>query len=165
MLWDLVREMNHHSRTEGYAASDILKMLPHRHPFVFIDRVLELLPGDRIVALKNVSIDEGYLTGHSPQNGNMPAELLIEGMAQAGGVLAFASLPDETHGTPVFFMAIDHVQVKRFPVPGDQVIFSVTFLKKSSWAVKFTASATIDGNSVCEAELTATFGRKMGKTV
>jgi 3-hydroxymyristoyl/3-hydroxydecanoyl-(acyl carrier protein) dehydratase len=86
-------------------------------------------------------------------------------MAQAGGLLAFASLSEEMHGTPVFFMAIDHVQVKRFPVPGDQVIFSVTFLKKSSWAVKFAASGTIDGSAVCEAELTATFGRKSGKKV
>jgi 3-hydroxyacyl-[acyl-carrier-protein] dehydratase len=162
---DFLREMNDHSEMEGYAATDIREMLPHRFPFVFIDRVLELLPGERIVALKNISTDEGFLRGYSPQNGSMPPELLIEGMAQAGGVLVFASLPDEMHGTPVFFMAIDHVQVKRFPVPGDQVIFSVTFLKKSSWAVKFAASATINGSQVCEAELTATFGRKTGKRV
>ena len=157
--------MNDHSKTEGYAASHILEMLPHRFPFVFIDRVLELLPGERIVALKNVSTDEGFLRGHSPENGSMPPELLIEGMAQAGGVLAFASLSDEVHGTPVFFMAIDHVQVKGFPVPGDQVIFSVSFLKKSSWAVKFAGRATVNGSEVCEAELTATFGRKMGQKV
>jgi 3-hydroxymyristoyl/3-hydroxydecanoyl-(acyl carrier protein) dehydratase len=118
------------------------------------------LPGERIIALKNITTGEEALGGHSPWNGSMPLELLIEGMAQAGGVLAFGSLPEEMHGTPVFFMAIDHVQVKRFPVPGDQVVFSVTFLKKSSWAVKFAASATINGNSVCEAELTATFGRR-----
>ena len=162
---DFVCEMNDLSKTEGDAASHVLGMLPHRFPFVFIDRVLELLPGERIVALKNVSTDEGFLRGHSPENGSMPPELLIEGMAQAGGVLAFASLSDEVHGTPVFFMAIDHVQVKGFPVPGDQVIFSVSFLKKSSWAVKFAGRATVNGSEVCEAELTATFGRKMGQKV
>ncbi len=165
MPWDFIREMNHYSKTEGYAAPGILKMLPHRYPFVFIDRVLELLPGERIIALKNISIDEGFLGGHSPLNGSIPPGLLIEGMAQAGGLLAFASLSEETHGTPVFFMAIDHVQVKRLPVPGDQVTFSVTFLKKSSWAVKFAASGTVDGSAVCEAELTATFGRRSGNRV
>jgi 3-hydroxyacyl-[acyl-carrier-protein] dehydratase len=157
--------MNDHSKAEAYAASYSVEMLPHRFPFVFIDRVLELLPGERIIALKNISTDEGFLRGHSPQSGSMPPELLIEGMAQAGGVLAFASLSDQLCEAPVFFMAIDHVQVKRFPVPGDQVIFSVTFLKKSSWAVKFFASATINGTAICEAELTATFGRKMGQRV
>jgi beta-hydroxyacyl-ACP dehydratase FabZ len=157
--------MDDRLKTEGYAASHILEMLPHRFPFVLIDRILELLPGERIVALKNISTDEGFLIGHFPQNGNLPSGLLIEGMAQAGGVLAFASLPDEMRGTPVFFMAIDHVEVRRFPVPGDQVIFSVNFLKKSSWAVKFAASATISGSQVCEAELTATFDRRTGKRV
>ena len=162
---DFIGEMNQHSITGEHETPGILKMLPHRYPFVFIDCVLELLPGERIIALKNISTDEGYLGGHSPLDGSTPTGLLIEGMAQAGGVLAFASLAEDMHGTPVFFMAIDHVQVKRFPVPGDQVIFSVTFLKKSSWAVKFAARATIDGRAVCEAELTATFGRKSGEKV
>src|SRR4030042_1684213 len=153
MPLDFIHEMNQYSITGDYAAPGILKMLPHRYPFVFIDCVLELLPGERIIALKNISTDEGFLGGHSPLDGSIPPGLLVEGMAQAGGVLAFTSLSEEMHGTPVFFMAIDHVQVKRFPVPGDQVIFSVTFLKKSSWAVKFAASATIHGSQVCEAEL------------
>ncbi len=165
MPWDFIREMDPYSKREGFAAPYILKILPHRFPFVFIDRILELLPGERIVALKNISTDEGFMRGHFPPNPTVPPELLIEGMAQAGGVLAFASLSDEMHGTPVFFMAIDHVQTRKFPVPGDQVVFSVTFLKKSSWAVKFAAAATINGSAVCEAELTATFGRKTGKSI
>ena len=156
--------MNADSKTDGCAARRLMETLPHRFPFVFIDRVLELMPGERLIALKNITADENVLRGHSPWSGCMSPELLIEGMAQAGGVLAFASLPEEMHGTPVFFMAIDRVQVKRLPVPGDRVVFSVAFLKKSSWAVKFAASATVNGETVCEAELTATFGRKKVKT-
>jgi 3-hydroxyacyl-[acyl-carrier-protein] dehydratase len=141
---------------------EIMRMLPHRYPFVLIDRIVDLVPGESIVALKNVTADEPFLRGHFPDIPTMPSELMIEGMAQSGGILAFSSLPEEMHGIPVFFMAIDNVHVMRLPFPGDQLIFTVTFLKKSSWAVKLAAIATIDGSKVCEAEIMATFGRKKG---
>jgi len=141
---------------------DILKMLPHRHPFVLVDRIVELAPGESIVTLKNVTADDSFMQGHFPGNPTMPPELLIEGMAQSGGILALSSLPQDMQGIPVFFMAMDKVQVTKLPAPGDQLIFTVRFLKKSSWAVKLAALATVDGNKVCEAEIMATFGRKKG---
>ncbi len=157
--------MNDVSKPAGHEAAHILAMLPHRYPFVLIDRVLEILPGERVVALKNISSDEAFLRGHFPENPCMPPELLIEAMAQTGGVLAFASVSEEMRGTPTFFMAIDHAQVGKLPVPGDQVIFSAAFVKKSSWAVKFAASGAINGSTVCHAELTATFVRDIEKRV
>jgi 3-hydroxyacyl-[acyl-carrier-protein] dehydratase len=141
---------------------EIMRMLPHRYPFVLIDRIVNLVPGESIVTLKNVTVDEPFLRGHFPDIPTMPSELMIEGMAQSGGMLAFSSLPEEMHGIPVFFMALDNVRVMRLPFPGDQIIFSVRFLKKSSWAVKLAATATRDGSRVCEAEIMATFGRKKG---
>jgi 3-hydroxyacyl-[acyl-carrier-protein] dehydratase len=141
---------------------EIMRMLPHRYPFLLIDRIVDLVPGESIVTLKNVTAGEPFLRGHNPGIPTMPSELMIEGMAQSGGILAFSSLPGEMHGVPVFFMAMDNVQVMRLPFPGDQLIFTVRFLKKSSWAVKLAGVATIDGNKVCEAEITATFGRKKG---
>jgi beta-hydroxyacyl-ACP dehydratase FabZ len=140
----------------------IMRMLPHRYPFVLIDRIVALVPGESIVTVKNVTADEPFLQGHFPDIPVMPSELMIEGMAQSGGILAFSSLPEEMHGIPVFFMAMDNVQVMRLPSPGDQLIFTVRFLKKSSWAVKLAATATIDGSKVCEAEIMATFGRNRG---
>jgi 3-hydroxyacyl-[acyl-carrier-protein] dehydratase len=141
---------------------EIMRMLPHRYPFALIDRIVDLVPGESIVTLKNITAGEPFLHGHFPGIPTMPSQLMIEGMAQSGGILAFSSLPEEMHGIPVFFMAMDNVQVMRLPLPGDQLIFTVRFLKKSSWAVKFAAVAMIEGSKVCEAEITATFGRKKG---
>jgi 3-hydroxyacyl-[acyl-carrier-protein] dehydratase len=142
---------------------EIMRMLPHRYPFVLIDQVVDLVPGESIVTLKNVTVDEPFLCGHFPDIPTMPCELMVEGMAQSGGVLAYSSLAEGMHGVPVFFMAMDKVQVMRLPSPGDQLIFRVRFLKKSSWAVKLAAVATIEGSRACEAEIMATFGRNRGQ--
>jgi 3-hydroxyacyl-[acyl-carrier-protein] dehydratase len=141
---------------------EIMRMLPHRYPFVLIDRIVDLVPGESIVTLKNVTEDEPFHRGHFPGVPTMPSGLMIEGMAQSGGVLAFTSLPEDMHGVPVFFMAMDNVRVMRLPFPGDQIIYTVRFLKKSSWAVKLAAVATVEGTRVCEAEIMATFGRDKG---
>lgn len=138
---------------------EIVKMLPHRYPFLLIDRVLELIRGEEIVVLKNVTYNEPFFRGHFPEKPIMPAVLIIEGIAQAGGVLAFASQSQEVHGKPVYFMAMDKVKFRHPVVPGDQLLFKVRFLKKSSWAVKFSGIATVDEEKVCEAELTATYGK------
>jgi len=140
--------------------NEIMKMLPHRYPFVLIDRVLDIVPGEKVTALKSVTANEPFFQGHFPENPVMPGVLIIEGMAQAGGILAFASLPQDMHGMLVYFMAIDKVKFRRPVVPGDQLVFDVTFLKKSSWAVKLACQATVDERKVSEAELTATFGKK-----
>ena len=141
----------------------ILKMMPHRYPFILIDRVLELVPGERIVALKNVTGNEPFFEGHFPENPIMPGVLIVEGMAQAGGVLAFSSQPEEMYGTPVYFIAIDKVKFRRTVVPGDQLLMSVRFLKKSSWAVKLSGVTTVREKKVSEAEFTATFAKSGGR--
>jgi 3-hydroxyacyl-[acyl-carrier-protein] dehydratase len=141
----------------------IMKMLPHRYPFLLIDRVVELIPEEKIIALKNVTCNEPFFWGHFPEKPIMPGVLIVEGMVQAGGLLAFAAQSDDLHGKPVYFMAMDRVKFRRPVVPGDQLFFSVTFLKRSSWAVKFYGLATVDEKAVCEAELTATW-EKQGRT-
>ena len=140
---------------------DIIKVLPHRYPFLLVDRITEFELGKRIVGIKNVSINEPFFQGHFPENPVMPGVLMIEAMAQAGGILAFASLPEDMHGMLVYFMAIDKVKFRRPVVPGDQLVLDVTYLKKSSWAVKLACQATVDERKVSEAELTATFGKKV----
>ena len=141
---------------------EILKILPHRFPFVLVDRVLQLIPGEKIVALKNVTLDEPFFKGHFPEKPIMPGVLIIEGMAQAGGLLAFASLPAEMKGTPVYFIGMDQVKFRQPVAPGDQLLFHVTYLKKSSWAVKLAGVATVNDKTVSEAELTATFAKGKG---
>ena len=141
---------------------DILEILPHRFPFVLVDGVLELIPGEKIVASKNVTGNEPFFKGHFPGRPIMPGVLIIEGMAQAGGLLAFASLPEEMRGTPVYFIGMDKVKFRQTVTPGDQLIFHVTYLKKSTWAVKLAGVATVNEKRVSEAEFTATFARGEG---
>jgi len=143
---------------------EILERLPHRYPFVLIDRILDIVPGERIVAIKNITFNEPFFRGHLPGRPLMPGMLIVEAMAQAGGVLAYASLPEDARGTPVYFMGMDKV-IFRGPVfPGHQLTIDVKFLKKSSWAVKFYGVADIEGTKISEAELTATLGDRSKAT-
>ena len=141
-----------------YDIQAIMKFLPHRYPFILIDRVLELIPGDRIVALKNVTINEPFFQGHFPALAVMPGVLIIEAMAQAGGVLFFDGLPEEQRGSLVYFMGMDKVKFRKPVVPGDQIIFEVKLLKQRLKAIKLAGTAKVDDKVVAEAELMATFG-------
>ena len=136
----------------------IAELLPHRYPFLLIDRVINLKPNEEIVALKNVTMNEPFFQGHFPSIPVMPGVLIVEAMAQAGGVLVLDSLPKEQHGRPVYFMGLDKVKFRKPVVPGDQIIFEVKILKLRSKAVKLAGKATVDGNLVAEAELMASFG-------
>jgi len=136
----------------------IMSLLPHRYPFLLVDRVLELEAGKAITALKNVTINEPFFVGHFPSAPIMPGVLIVEAMAQAGGVLVFASASPEAAGRPIYFMAIDKVRFRKPVVPGDQVIFSVEILKQRTKAVKLAGSATVDGQLVAEAEMMAAMG-------
>jgi len=141
-----------------YDIQAIMKFLPHRYPFILIDRVLELVPGEEVVALKNVTINEAFFQGHFPGNPIMPGVLIIEAMAQAGGILVIESMPPERHGQPVYFMAMDKVRFRKPVVPGDQIIFEAKLLKLREKAVKMSGKATVEDNLVAEAELMASFG-------
>jgi beta-hydroxyacyl-ACP dehydratase FabZ len=136
----------------------IMTFLPHRYPFILIDRVIKLESGKEIVALKNVTINEPFFQGHFPTNPIMPGVLIIEAMAQAGGVLVIESMPKERHGQSVFFLGMDKVRFRKPVVPGDQIIFEVKLLKIRSKAVKLSGKASVDKSLVAEAEILASFG-------
>ena len=136
----------------------IAALLPHRYPFLLIDRVVALKPNEEIVALKNVTMNEPFFQGHFPSVPVMPGVLIVEAMAQAGGVLVLDSQPKEQQGRPVYFMGFDKVKFRKPVGPGDQIIFEVKILKLRSKVVKLAGQATVDSNLVAEAELMASFG-------
>jgi len=138
----------------------IMNLLPHRYPFIMIDRILELVPGEKVVALKNVTINEPFFQGHFPGNPIMPGVLMIEAMGQAGAVLAAESLPEEEQGSLIYFMGMNKVKFRKPVVPGDQIIFEIKFLKQRAKVFKMSGIAFVDEKRVAEAELMASFGEK-----
>ncbi|MDW5441841.1 3-hydroxyacyl-ACP dehydratase FabZ [Polaromonas sp. SM01] len=135
----------------------ILKQLPHRYPFLLVDRVLELDKGKRIKALKNVTINEPFFTGHFPHRPVMPGVLMLEAMAQAAALLAFdmqGVTPDDK--TVYYFAGIDGARFKRPVEPGDQLIMEVTLDRLKAGVFKFKGTAHVDGKLACEAELMCT---------
>ena len=135
----------------------ILEYLPHRYPFLLIDRVVELDPGRRIVAIKNVTINEPYFVGHFPHIPVMPGVLMIEALAQAAGVLSFETLGRRSDPNSVFyFVGIDGARFKRPVGPGDQLRLEVEILRFAKSISKFGAVATVDGAVAAEAELMCT---------
>lgn len=143
-----------------YNIQEIMNFLPHRYPFILVDRIEELIPDKKVVALKNVTINEPFFQGHFPGTPIMPGVLIVEAMAQAGGVLASASLPQEKQGALIYFMGIDKVKFRKPVVPGDQLVIEVQILKQRLKAIKMSGVAFVDEKLVAEAELMATFGDK-----
>jgi 3-hydroxyacyl-[acyl-carrier-protein] dehydratase len=135
----------------------ILEYLPHRYPFLLIDRVLELEPGKRIVAIKNVTINEPYFVGHFPHIPVMPGVLMIEALAQAAGVLSFETLGRKSDASSVFyFVGIDGARFKRPVGPGDQLRLEVEIVRFAKSMSKFRGVASVDGQVAAEAELMCT---------
>ncbi len=136
----------------------IMQSLPHRYPFLLVDRVVEFVKDKRIVALKNVTINEPFFQGHFPDTPIMPGVLIVEAMGQAGGVLVIQSLPEAKKGKLVYFMGFDSVRFRKPVVPGDQLILELEMIKARSRAVKMAGVAKVDGKTVAEAQLMAAFG-------
>jgi len=133
----------------------ILKQLPHRYPFLLVDRVLELEKGKRIKALKNITINEPFFQGHFPSRPVMPGVLMLEALAQAAGLLAFDTLGTTPSEDMVYYFAgIDGARFKRPVEPGDQLILEAELLRTKAGIFKFKARATVDGELAVEAELT-----------
>lgn len=141
----------------------ILKHLPHRYPFLLIDRVLELEPGKRVVALKNVTANEPQFTGHFPEIPIMPGVLMVEAMAQAGGLCCLTAIPEaERKGKLVLFAGIDECRFKRPVTPGDTLRIEVTVERVIRNIGRVKAVATVDGQIACEARLTSAMVDKQG---
>jgi 3-hydroxyacyl-[acyl-carrier-protein] dehydratase len=132
---------------------EILDFLPHRYPFLLIDRVVEFEPKKRLVAIKNVTINEPFFQGHFPGFPIMPAVLVVEAMAQAGGMIMMAEMPDRQKKL-VVFTGIERAKFRKPVTPGDQLRIEVDVLAFRSRAGRIAARATVDGALVCEATLT-----------
>ena len=144
-----------------YDVQKIMQYLPHRYPFLLIDRVNEVIPGEKVIALKNVTINEPFFQGHFPGMPVMPGVIILEAMGQAGGVLAYESLPGQKKDNLVFLTGIDKARFRKPVVPGDQLIFELKLLKKRTKLVRMAGIATVDGEKVAEAEIMAAYGDKV----
>lgn len=144
--------------TQPPTLEEIKRILPHRYPFLLVDRILSLELGKRIVGLKNVSANEPFFVGHFPNNPIMPGVLIIESMAQVGGILALLSTPEHLGKQEVYLMSLDKVRFRRPVVPGDQLIQELQVLRPGKKFFKMAGKATVDGNLVAEAEFMAMIG-------
>ncbi len=133
----------------------ILKVLPHRYPFLLVDRVVSLEANKRILAYKNVTYNEQFFQGHFPQRPVMPGVLIIEALAQAGGILAFLSVAPEKAGQVMYFMSMDKVKFRRPVEPGDRLDLDVQVLRLGARYWKIRGEAFVDGNLAAEAEMVA----------
>jgi len=145
---------------ETYDILEIMNLLPHRYPFLLVDRILELEKGKTIKALKNVTINEPFFQGHFPAEPIMPGVLILEAMAQAGGVLGLKSTSKEKGQMLMYFMGIDKVKFRKPVVPGDQLILDVEILRQRKTTFRMKGIAIVNNKIVAEAELLATLGYK-----
>ncbi len=135
-------------------SDEIKKYIPHRYPFLLVDKIIEMEKGKQVVGVKNVSINENFFQGHFPQYAVMPGVLIIEGMAQTACVFASMELEKNSEST-VYFMGIDKAKFRRPVVPGDQLRYELKVIKKRGAIYRFQANAYVEGNLVAEAVITA----------
>ena len=142
-----------------YNVVDIQNILPHRYPFLLVDRITQLDAGTYIEGLKNISISEPVFQGHFPDHPIYPGVMIIEGMAQAGGVLAFKSMDgatqQEIQNKVVYFMSIDKAKFRNPVTPGDQLIYKINVIKNKGAVWHLDAKAYVDDKVVAQAELKA----------
>jgi len=137
--------------------NEIMAYLPHRFPFLLVDRVLSLEPGKSIVALKNVSMNEPFFPGHFPRHPVMPGVLILEALAQAAALLSFKTVADTPNDDAVvYFAGIDGARFKKPVMPGDQLMLHAEILRNLKGIWKYATYAEVDGQRVAEAEMMAT---------
>jgi 3-hydroxyacyl-[acyl-carrier-protein] dehydratase len=135
----------------------ILECLPHRYPILLVDRVLDVVPGERITALKNVTVNEPFFPGHYPHHPVMPGVLIVEALAQTAAILSFKTMGNKADDKSVYyFVGIDGARFKRPVSPGDQLIMEVVLVANKRGLWKFAATAKVDGRVAAEAELMCT---------
>lgn len=138
----------------GFGIDEVMRRLPHRYPMLLVDRVLECVPGERIVAIKNVTMNEEFFAGHFPGRPVMPGVLVLEAMAQAAGILTFVTAgvyPDET--TKFYFAGIDKARFRRPVLPGDQLRLEARLERRIRTIWKYSTSATVEGVEVVGADM------------
>jgi len=143
------------ARMEDLDVEAIKRLIPHRPPFLLLDRVTDIWLGESAVGIKNVTINEPQFEGHFPDQPIMPGVLIIEVMAQTAAVLAVASMGPTAKGKPVYFMGIEHARFRRPVVPGDRLRVKVSRLHKKLSIWKFAGEATVDGTIVAQATMSA----------
>jgi len=143
---------------EHFDIEEILKLLPHRYPFVMVDRILEVVPNERVVGLKNVTINEPFFQGHFPVKPVMPGVLMLEGMAQVGAIMVYCAQGERLEGKLIYFAGIDKARFRQVVVPGDQIIYKLEKVKERRSIIIMAAKAYVNDKVVAEAELMATFG-------
>jgi beta-hydroxyacyl-ACP dehydratase FabZ len=130
--------------------NEIMKIIPHRQPFLFVDRITHLEKGKRAVGIKNVTINDYFFKGHFPGHPVMPGVIIVEAMAQVGGVMMLAS--EENRGKLAFFLSIDNVKFRKPVVPGDQLVLEVEAIKVKSKTGQVRGRALVNGKVVTEAD-------------
>jgi len=150
--------MNDQNETRELETADVarlLKLLPHRYPFLLVDRIIDMDRDNSAIGVKNVTINEPFFQGHFPDFPVMPGVLLIEGMAQTAGALCVASLGNDYEPQLVYFMSIDRAKFRRPVTPGDTVHYHVHKIRNRGRVWRFRAEAKVGGNSVAEGEISA----------
>ena len=145
------------ARDTSFDIQGIMELLPHRYPFLLVDRITSLIPKTSVVGVKNVSINEPFFQGHFPGRPVMPGVLILEGMAQTGGCMAFYSVPEFVDTKLVYFVSIDKARFRKPVVPGDQVVYRLELLKYKRMMMLMKAEAFVDDTLVTEAQLMASF--------
>lgn len=146
--------------TETMDINSIMQLLPHRYPFLLVDRVVECVPGQSIRAYKNITINEPFFQGHFPGAPIMPGVLILEALAQAGGLLAAASIQGSINDKLFLFTGLDHVKFRRQIVPGDKLDLECANMRMKLKLCKLDAKAHVDGKLACEAVITAALGER-----
>ena len=149
-----VAEKQDTGRKSVYGIEDIMKVLPHRYPFLLVDRILEIEANKRVVGIKNVTINEPFFQGHFPGHPIMPGVLIVEAMAQVGGMLLLGPMEDP-ESKVVYFMSLDNVRFRKPVKPGDQIVFEVEIIQIRGKIAKTRGVARVDGEVVAEAEMAA----------
>ena len=134
---------------------DIMALLPHRYPFLMIDRVEDIVPGESAVGTKNVTINEPFFQGHFPAQAVMPGVLIVEAMAQSAAALVMYTLGEEAHGKVVYFMSVDEARFRKPVVPGDTLKIHVTRIQNRRSVWKFSGEAKVEGTLVANATYSA----------
>lgn len=133
----------------------IMDVLPHRYPFLLVDRVVEIEEGKRAVGIKNVTVSEPFFQGHFPGHPVMPGVLIVEALAQTGGVLVVMTDPEATRGKNMYLAGMDRVRFRRIVLPGDQLRLEVTVIKRRGSLWVMDGTATVEGATAAEAEMMA----------